>query len=134
MKKIVYLFPLLVFLQIGCYYDNAEELAIPETCSKDTTNSSIVISFSQDILPIFNSETGCGGLQSGCHGDNNQTGLSLNNYTSVSNELNDNPGRLLSSIKHDDPNVSNMPKGGGKLSDCKINLITAWINRGALNN
>jgi hypothetical protein len=30
--------------------------------------------------------------------------------------------------------ISAMPKGGGKLSDCDINKIRSWLNKGMLNN
>lgn len=110
----------------GCYYDHAEELAGPEPC-QDTTAT---ISFANDIQPIMNGS--CGGQNTACHGQGNLTGVDLYDYNGVYNQtLFDNP--LMSSITHDG-NFNEMPKGGGKLSDCKINLISAWINRGAQNN
>ena len=126
MKTILFFLLLTSVLLTGCYYDHAEELAGPEPC-KDTTGT---ISFANDIQSIMNGS--CGGNKDACHAQGNPTGVELHDYTSIYNQtLFDNP--LMSSITHDG-NYNEMPKGGGKLSDCKINLISAWINRGAQNN
>lgn len=42
-------------------------------------------------------------------------------------------GILLDDITHA-PGANPMPKGAGRIPDCDINKIRAWINRGSLNN
>lgn len=115
-----------VALISSCAYNSGEDIVGPEPC-QDTTGA---ISFANDIQLIMNGS--CGGQNTACHGQGNPTGVDLYDYNGVYNQtLFDNP--LVSSITHDG-NYNEMPKGGGKLSDCKINLISAWINRGAQNN
>lgn len=114
----------------GCYYDNVEELSAARDLLQpcDTAGT---ISFASDIQPIMNQS--CGGNNS-CHGPGsvNNNNVFLYDHAGVyAQTLNDNP--LMSSITHDG-NYNEMPKGGGKLNDCSINTIAAWINRGAPNN
>ena len=67
-----------------------------------------------------------------CHGNGNvEGGISLDTY-SKAKTLADN-GKLIGVISHA-AGFSPMPKNASKLSDCNINKIRNWINRGALNN
>jgi hypothetical protein len=42
-------------------------------------------------------------------------------------------GKLVGAISHAS-GFRPMPQGGTKFSDCNINIIRSWVNRGALNN
>lgn len=108
----------------GCY-NNKADLIIPNN-DCDTTVS---ISYHSDIVNI---------LQQNCYrchavdkyafaGGNNR----LDSFPSVQIMVFN--GLLLKAINHS-PGVVPMPYDGGKLSDCDIMKITAWVNRGAPNN
>ena len=88
----------------------------------DTLN----MTFKKDVLPIitFNCYS--------CHGNGNiQGGINLDGYARLKRQVDNN--QLLNVIKHS-PGYSQMPQGQPKLSQCDINKIEAWVNRGALNN
>ena len=74
----------------------------------------------------------------GCHpspGSNSVPNLST--LAAIQAEVNNNPGRLIGSIKHTAPyNTSStaMPQGSSKLPDCYIKQIEKWINAGMPNN
>lgn len=84
------------------------------------------ITYSAAVVPIIN--TNC----KGCHNPNFlSSGLDLTSYTNVKTiALN---GKLMGSVDRL-PGFPAMPKGGAKLSDCKITQIRKWIAAGALNN
>lgn len=130
MKYLISLFIIIISIT-SCYYDNVDELH-PSITPCDTTG---VVSFSSDILPIM--QHGCGSEDLACHQtDGSQSGYGLGNYTDVINTI-DNSGNFLTSITHD-PSISSskwMPKGStGKIDDCSIQKVEAWLNRGKLNN
>ncbi len=115
---------LLVFLLTisltSCYYDNEEYLyPSPEIC--DTTS----VSYSQHIAPII--QTNCIGCHSGVAPSG---GINLTTYTDVLVKVNDNS--FLNAVRYNNIN-SPMPPSG-KMSDCNINNIAAWIHQGAQNN
>ena len=126
MKRVIYLIiiSIVVVTFSGCFYDK-EELVYPtigtNTC--DTT----AIKYSIDVTNILSNSCNI------CHGGNAAAGagIKLDNYTGVKNMVNN--GILLKSITHAS-GASPMPKAGAKLSDCNINKIRAWINRGAPQN
>lgn len=108
----------------GCYNKKAD-LIIPN----NNCDTSVVISYSSDITNI---------LQQNCYrchatdkyaflGGNHQLDSFLGLQEMVIN------GKLLKAINHF-PGAVAMPYDGGKLSDCDIMKITAWVNRGAPNN
>lgn len=67
-----------------------------------------------------------------CHGNGQVNGgVTLDSYAGVK-AVADN-GKLIGVITHAS-GFPQMPQGGPKLSDCNINKIRGWINRGALNN
>jgi hypothetical protein len=105
----------------GCYYDNEEDLfGGIDDC--DTTN----ISYADDVLPILvNRCYACheNGLAGG--------GILLNNYDNTKIWIDN--GRLLGSIKQE-PGFSPMPKDAGKIPDCEIDKIEAWVRIGAPDN
>ncbi|HRG65881.1 MAG TPA: hypothetical protein PLV12_08750 [Saprospiraceae bacterium] len=119
-KTIKYLFISLLFLN-ACYYDNEEEL-YPDvgTCITDS------MSYQADIYPIINNNC------LGCHNSSAvQGGIDISNYELLTPYIES--GSLLKSIKHES-GYSAMPKDAGKMSECQIAKIDAWISQGAPDN
>lgn len=85
-----------------------------------------VFTYSKAVRPTI--ETYC----LGCHNNSNAGGgYSFSTFSQVQTiALN---GKLVGVISHS-VGFSPMPKGGAKLSDCKIQQITKWVNSGAPNN
>lgn len=136
MKKILIIMGVLGFFY-SCTNDNIQDLHPVSQNACDTTG--VVVSFANDILPIMINS--CGGNDNTCHQDDASSGgYGLADYTmvtaSIVNSGNDtgNPNAFIDCITHSDPNIADMPDGGGKLSDCSIKKIQAWLNRGQLNN
>ena len=104
----------------ACYYDVEEELYPSGTC--DTAN----MSFSQDVMPIFNQNCNI------CHSASAAQGnVILDTYDAVLPYVNN--GKLLGSIRHQG-GFSAMPQRKPQLSTCTIDKIAAWITDGAMNN
>jgi hypothetical protein len=59
------------------------------------------------------------------------SGVKLEDYADVKEHADH--GDLMGTITHA-AGFPAMPQGGTKLSDCNINKIRAWINRGAEDN
>jgi uncharacterized membrane protein len=113
---------LLVLLLNACLQDKQTVLA-PKTCS---TLPSSQVSFSKDIFPII--KINC--LQ--CHDAKNHFGgIVIENYTQIAES--GKSGELYSTIQISSNGKAYMPKGG-RLMDCEIDLIQAWVKQGALNN
>lgn len=109
----------------SCYYDS-EEYLFPELSSGcDTSN----VTFSTTIQPMLQSY--CYSCHSNSNASGSGAGIKLENYSDVK-AMADN-GRLLGSISHEN-GYSPMPKGGSKLSDCKITQTQVWIENGAPND
>ena len=117
-----FLSALLVFMLNACLQDKETVLA-PKTCS---TLPSSQVSFSKDIFPII--KLNC--LQ--CHDAKNHFGgIVIENYTQIAES--GKSGELYNTIQISSNGKAYMPKGG-RLIDCEIALIQAWIKQGALNN
>lgn len=102
----------------SCYYDIEPN---PGTC--DTSN----VTYSGTIAGIIQSN-GC--LSADCHGGNNPlSGIRLSDYNSVKAM----ETRLFGAVNHSSGFVA-MPQNAGKISQCEIDKIQAWINAGAPNN
>ena len=128
MNKIILLCFAFVSISLtSCYYDVDEELNPPLTNNDcDTTASK----FAADIQPILNSNC----ATSGCHtAAVIAGGYVFDNYTDVKSTIVNDSARFIGSILQQ-TGYSPMPKGGGKLSDCNISKIKAWIASGAPNN
>jgi len=90
------------------------------TC--DTVN----MKFAANVTPIFSANC------YRCHANGIVNGgVSLDVYSSVLQQVNN--GNLIGAITHAPGHIP-MPYDGGKLSDCEIAIIQAWINEGAPNN
>jgi mono/diheme cytochrome c family protein len=91
------------------------------------------VSFTSDILPIF--ESRC----IGCHGgERTQEGLDLKTHASLIAGSDNGPvvvpGDAANSLLVEMVATQKMPKRGPKLTPPQIQLITDWINQGALDN
>lgn len=118
-----FLSALLVFVLNACLQDKLSVTPAPKTCS---TSPSSQVSFSKDIFPII--KINC--LQ--CHDAKNHFGgIVIENYTQIAES--GRSGELYSTIQISSNGKAYMPKGG-RLMDCEIELIQAWVKQGALNN
>lgn len=118
-----------LFFMSSCYYDSLEELDpnFPQL-NCDTTGT---ISFSQQVNPIITTFCGStGGSATSCHGASSSSGIPLVSHIDISNSASDN---LMDAIRQIN-GASPMPKGGGKLDNCRIATIQKWIDEGKLNN
>lgn len=92
-------------------------------CTDCNTTS---VTYSQTILPIINAS--CKGCHSGTSPDG---GISYTNYTEIKESALS--GSLMGVVNHANGYVA-MPYNQTKLSDCKIEQLTIWVNAGAPNN
>lgn len=123
MKAILRLkwFMIFALFVTGCYYDNEEDLYGAANCNPNPNAS-----FSVDVLPILDIKC------NNCHaGISPSGGIKLDSYTEVSKYVEN--GSLMGSINHTS-SYSAMPKNGGKLPPCEIQVIQDWVDAGALNN
>ncbi len=119
-----------MFFMSSCYYDSVEELD-PNFGQIGNCDTSGTISFSQQVNPIITTFCGStGGSATSCHGTTSTSGIPLVSYLDISSSASDN---LMDAIRHIN-GASPMPKGGGKLDNCRIATIQKWIDEGKLNN
>ena len=114
----------------ACSYTNSYEPPAP--CNLPAT-----VSYQVHVLPILVQQC------YSCHSAQNYKSLTSNtfnmeDFTQVqfySNPANgrNNVSYMVGNIRHDAGFVA-MPYGGGKVSDCDIALIKAWVEAGARNN
>jgi len=120
-----------------CIVIIAAIVVIVASCSKQSedilksqrgggTCDTVGMRFSVNVLPI---------LQANCYrchaGGIINGGVSLDGYSNVVLQVQN--GNLIAAITHA-AGVVPMPFDGGKLSDCNIAIIQAWINEGAPDN
>ena len=91
------------------------------------------VSFTSDILPIF--ESRC----INCHGgDKTQEGLDLKTHAALMSGSDNGsvvtPGDAANSLLVELVVSQKMPKRGPKLTPPQVQLITNWVNQGALDN
>ncbi len=104
----------------SCYNDNYQTLYPSGSC--DTTG----VTFTNRVMPVISANC------TGCHNSTYPSGnISLDSYSNLISVIKG--GRFLGSIQQA-PGYSAMPKGGGKLSNCNISKIEAWINQGMPDN
>lgn len=117
-------FVLLCGVMAACSKENEQDLTGPVVITPvcDTANMKLLT----NVVPLFTANH-C----YECHGNgNNDGGVRLDVYNNLKTwSLN---GKLLAAINHTGP--YHMPQGYAKMSDCDINKIKDWIDRGALNN
>jgi uncharacterized membrane protein len=91
------------------------------------------VSFANDILPIIQSRC------IGCHGrDRIEEGLDMNTHASLmagsDNGLVIVPGDAANSLFVEMVATQKMPKRGPKLTPPQVQLLTDWVNQGAMDN
>lgn len=104
----------------SCSNNSKEELLGP--CNP------VVVSYSKDIKPIMLQHCSTPGCHSAVSA---ASGINLEDYANTKPVALGN--RFMGTIKQE-VGFSAMPQGGGKLDDCKIQLIQSWVNQGAPNN
>lgn len=130
LKRTGGLITVVLLLFSSCYYDTVEELD-PNFGLNTTCDTAGTISFSAKVQPILTTFCGTSGNAApACHGQNASSGIPLVSYADVVNSA---AGSLMDAINHSN-GASPMPKGGGKLDDCRIAIIQKWIDQGAENN
>lgn len=106
-----------VLFLFGCYYDNEEELYGGTSCNV------VSVSFSEDIMPLIQTECAI----SGCHVQGGGTPVIYDNYQNVKAKVDDGTLKDRVLVRRDMP-------PSGPLSSCQIAYIEEWINQGAPNN
>jgi len=91
------------------------------------------VSFANDILPLF--ESRC----IGCHGgERTQEGLDLKTHASLMAGSSNGPvvtaGDAADSLLVELVATQKMPKRGPKLTPPQVQIISDWVNQGALDN
>ena len=131
MKKIISIlsFCLLLLFYYSCSKSNetTQQNPPPGNNPPPGTCDTVNMQYAAHIAPLI--QTNC----FSCHSTANMaiSGISLEGYANLKARVDD--GRLLGAITHA-AGFSPMPKDMAKLSDCNINRIRGWINRGAPNN
>lgn len=108
----------------------------PATESAAATQPAVegaTVSFATDILPII--ESRC----IGCHGgDRTEEGLVLKTHADIMAGSDNGPviipGDAANSLLVELVATQEMPKRGPKLTPPQVQLITDWVNQGALDN
>jgi hypothetical protein len=91
------------------------------------------VSFANDVLPIIQSRC------IGCHGgDRTEEGLDMNTHANLMAGSDNGPvivpGDAANSLLVEMVATQKMPKRGPKLTPPQVQLITDWVNQGALDN
>ncbi|GHU57830.1 hypothetical protein FACS189444_0550 [Spirochaetia bacterium] len=126
-NKIIFFLALLLSSLLffeSCTKQSEDQLLSPSTLSCDTIN----VQYSTTIVAILNANC------YRCHGavtNGGSGGIILEGYFNLKKWADN--GYLVGNITHA-PGYVPMPYDGGKLSDCDINKIKAWINQGTKNN
>jgi hypothetical protein len=120
MKRLLLIALTALICLTSCEYNNFEAMNPADVC--DTLN----MTYTKNIQPLLSANCGTNNT---CHQSiGNTSDVPLVTYQDLMNVVL--TGQFLSSVIHDG-NAAQMPKGGGKLDDCKINTIKAWINQGS---
>lgn len=106
----------------SCYYDKSDKLYPSTTCDTAKMN------FTSNIKPIITNNC----LNQGCHTTANASAsIILDNYTGTKATIAGD--KLINALKYVTGGSKNMPPSG-KISDCDISKVEAWIKRGAPEN
>ena len=100
------------------------------SCQKDPVSTvdctGIAVAYTTEIKPIL--DASC--ATSGCHNSSShQAGIDLSTYNGVRNVSSQD--RFLGSIQHK-KGYNPMPENSGQLSQSKIDMITCWVQNGAV--
>jgi hypothetical protein len=131
MKKLFFfalLFTASIYIS-SCYKDNLSELTPASGVTKPICDTSGVISFSTQVVPIL--QNNCG-TNNTCHNTgNSNSGYDLSIYSGVNAQAAN--GNLVNAISWTG-NVPQMPQNGLQISSCDIATIKKWVDAGHLNN
>src|SRR4051812_30411844 len=108
----------------GCASDSIEDIH-PGIYGQTGVCDTAGMTYDKDMTPLF--LTSCGSNDNGCHKTPNPQDVNLDNYSDAKDVALS--GDMMGSVLHL-PGYHPMPDNGGKLSDCSINKIQAWINNG----
>ncbi|SFD01690.1 Planctomycete cytochrome C [Chitinophaga sp. CF118] len=117
-----------LMMMVSCSKSNETDLAkgTDTTGTGGTTCDTVNMKYAANVQPIISNYC------YGCHGNGSAAGgISLDSYAKLKTQADN--GNLLGTITHAS-GFAAMPLGGSKLSDCNINIIRDWINRGTQNN
>lgn len=111
----------------------ATSLPTESTAATEPAASGATVSFANDILPLLDSRC------INCHGGNRtEKGLDLKTYAGLLSGSENGtvltPGDAAHSHLIELIASGKMPKRGPKLTPEQVQLITDWVNQGALNN
>lgn len=110
----------------SCSKSNEADLAADTTGTGGSSCDTVNMKYATNVQPIISSYC------YGCHSNGSASGgISLDSYASLKTQADN--GNLIAVITHA-AGYPAMPQGGAKLSDCNINIIKDWINRGTQNN
>src|SRR5690349_5083339 len=109
------------------------EPAATEAPATEPAAGGATVSFANDVMPIIQSRC------IGCHGgDRTEEGLDMKTYESLMAGSDNGPvvtpGDAANSLLVEMVATQKMPKRGPKLTPPQIQLITDWVNQGALDN
>ncbi len=126
MRIIIFIACVLLISTQACQFNSVEELFPAGNCDTTKTKYGTVIS---KIIT-----TNCATFSS-CHKGAAVGAIrgNFDGHAGIKMYLDNNKQRFINAINHN-AGVSAMPKGGTKLSDCDILMITTWINKGYRNN
>lgn len=123
---------LMIALWCSCYSCTYEKAELNISCSPPA-----IVSFSNDIIPVFNQHCNT----AGCHsGSNPEGGLNLEPAMAYSELMSSGSGYVDTitprySVLHASMNSSSDPMPPtGKLDKCTVELIYKWIEQKAKNN
>ena len=105
----------------------------PTDAAAQPVAQNTTISFTKDVLPILQSRC------VNCHGGERVSkGLNLKTYNDLMTGSENGPvvtaGKAPDSLLVEMIVSQKMPKNGPKLTSQQVQLITEWVNQGALNN
>jgi uncharacterized membrane protein len=109
----------------SCSKSNEADLAA-DTTGTGSGCDTVNMKYATNVQPIISSYC------YGCHTTGSASGgIALDSYAKLKAQVDN--GNLIGVITHA-TGYPAMPQGGAKLSDCNINIIKDWINRGTQNN
>ncbi len=122
MKKIIFtLFAIAILSFSSCYYDKEDKLYPAKISTCDTSATTLI--YGGPIKTIMDQSCSL----SGCHNTKSSAaGVVTDTYADLKDAM-VNRSTFICTIEQ--TGCSNMPKGGTKLSDCKISQIKIWQQR-----
>lgn len=114
----------LLSVMSGCTYSHGDPSQVVAPCEATATTAT----FAAVVSPIL--QVNC---RDGCHNAvDRQGGVNFDNFAEVTFYAS--VGSIVRRIELDPHHPDFMPKGRGKLSDCDIAKIKAWVQAGTPNN